>query len=154
MVKIYRQVVQVTCTKLWIKAAITKTCLYNFDPLKPHIYTVKLGFTWVCIIFLISAQKQRLWVLVRTASQYQTFVSEKILVSGGKIFYIYSNRRIFVMKGIGSEYLEQLRYIWIPQSSKRLYDITNQHLYATSDDCLRSWALDNIRVCHCSGSTL
>ena len=24
---------------------ITKTCLYNFDPLKPHIYTVKLGFT-------------------------------------------------------------------------------------------------------------
>ena len=47
---------------------ITKTYLYNFDPLKPHIYIVKLGFTGVYIIFLISAQKHRLWVLVRTAS--------------------------------------------------------------------------------------
>ena len=35
---------------------------------KPHIYIVKLGFTGVYIIFLISAQKHRLWVLVRTAS--------------------------------------------------------------------------------------
>ena len=34
----------------------TKTCLYNFDPLKPHFYIVKLGFTGVYIIFLISAQ--------------------------------------------------------------------------------------------------
>ena len=48
--------------------AITKTCLYNFDPLKPHSYIVKLGFTGVYIIFLISAQKHRLWVLLRTAS--------------------------------------------------------------------------------------
>ena len=47
---------------------ITKTCLYNFDPLKPHFYIVKLGFTGVYIIFLILAQKHRLWVLVRTAS--------------------------------------------------------------------------------------
>ena len=36
--------------------AITKTCLYDFDPLKPLFYTVKLGFTGVYIIFLISAQ--------------------------------------------------------------------------------------------------
>ena len=34
-----------------------KTCLYNFDPLKPHFNIVKLGFTGVYIIFLISAQK-------------------------------------------------------------------------------------------------
>ena len=45
-----------------------KTCLYNVDPLKPHFYIVKLGFTGVYIIFLISTQKHRLWVLVRTAS--------------------------------------------------------------------------------------
>ena len=31
---------------------ITKTCLYNIDPLKPHFYIVKLGFTGVYIIFL------------------------------------------------------------------------------------------------------
>ena len=47
---------------------VTKTRLYNFDPLKPHFYTVKLGFTGVYIILLISAQKHRLWVLIRTAS--------------------------------------------------------------------------------------
>ena len=63
---------------------ITKTRLYNFYPLKPHFYSVKLGFTGVYIIFpisaqnidcgnslepfLIYAQKHRLWVLVRTAS--------------------------------------------------------------------------------------
>ena len=35
---------------------ITKTYLYNFDPFKPHFYIVKLGFTGVYIIFLISAQ--------------------------------------------------------------------------------------------------
>ena len=32
---------------------ITKTCLYKFDPLQPHFYIVKLGFTGVYIIFLI-----------------------------------------------------------------------------------------------------
>ena len=42
---------------------ITKTCLYSFDPLKPHFYIVKLGFTGVYIIFINSAQKHRLWVL-------------------------------------------------------------------------------------------
>ena len=35
---------------------ITRTYLYNFDPLKPHFYIVKLGFTGVFIIFLIYAQ--------------------------------------------------------------------------------------------------
>ena len=37
---------------------ITKTYLYNFDPLKPHFYIVKLGFSGVYIIFLISAQNR------------------------------------------------------------------------------------------------
>ena len=39
---------------------ITKTRLYNFDLLKTHFCLVKLGFTGVYIIFLISAQKHRL----------------------------------------------------------------------------------------------
>ena len=38
------------------RKTITKTYLYNFDPLKPHFYIVKLGFTGVYIIFLISTQ--------------------------------------------------------------------------------------------------
>ena len=31
---------------------IMQTCPCNFDPLTPHFYIVKLGFTRVCIIFL------------------------------------------------------------------------------------------------------
>ena len=44
------------CQSLFKKKYITKTCLYNVDPHKPHFYIVKLGFTGVYIIFLISAQ--------------------------------------------------------------------------------------------------
>ena len=44
---------------------IMLTCPCNVDPLTPHFYIVKLGFTWIYIIF---ALKHRLWVLVKTAS--------------------------------------------------------------------------------------
>ena len=50
------------------KKNITITCLYNFDPLKPHFYILKLGFIGIDIIFLISAQRHRLWVLVLTST--------------------------------------------------------------------------------------
>ena len=107
---------------------ITKTCLYNFDPLKPHFYIVKLGFTGVYIIFLISVQnidcgysleplfEHRLWVLVRTASEAvltsthnlcfeqkykkcQSFLSEIFQFLEMK-YYIYLNRHVFVMMAI------------------------------------------------------
>ena len=57
------------CLRLWFKNEtetkeknsnilyyIMKTCLYSFDPLKHHLYIIKLGFTGVYIIFLISAK--------------------------------------------------------------------------------------------------
>ena len=81
-----------TCTYLdphHEKAFITKTYLYNSDPLKPHFYIVKLGFTGVYIIFLISAQNHRLLVLVRTASENFQFSEVKCS--------IYLNRRVSVM---------------------------------------------------------
>ena len=40
------------CKKGLFYSNITKTRLYNFDPLKPHFYIVKLGFTGVYIFFL------------------------------------------------------------------------------------------------------
>ena len=58
-------------SRFWDSRNIRKTCIYNIDPLKPHFYIVRLGFIGVYIIFLISAQKHRLWVLVRTASLRQ-----------------------------------------------------------------------------------
>ena len=51
-----------------IRFGITSIYLYNFDPLKPHFYIVKLGFTGVYIFVLISAQKHKLWVIFRTSS--------------------------------------------------------------------------------------
>ena len=45
-------------TDLIIRSAITKKCLYNFDPLKPHFYIVNLGFTVVYIVFLIYAEQE------------------------------------------------------------------------------------------------
>ena len=96
------------------KLDITETCLYNFDPLKPHFYIVKLGFTGVYIIFLISAQKHRLWVLVRTVSTRRFQRVPTIYVLSRKMkniilfylkiyhfwvvkFSVYLNRRVFVM---------------------------------------------------------
>ena len=64
---------------------------YIFDPLKPHFYIVKLGFTGVYIIFLIFAQKDGGYSLDpprRYMENIRVFYL-KILVFGGKIFYIF-----------------------------------------------------------------
>ena len=84
----------------WYHNTITKTCLYNIDLLKPHFYIVKLGFTGVYIIFLISAQKHRLWVLVRTASRNMKNIRMFYLKNCHFLvvkFSVYLNRRVFVM---------------------------------------------------------
>ena len=44
------------CQSIFSMINITETYLYNIDTLKPHFYIVKLEFTGVYIIFLISAQ--------------------------------------------------------------------------------------------------
>ena len=82
---------------------ITKTCLYKVDPLKPH-YIVKLGFTGIYIIGLISAQKHRLWVLVRTASAFLSRNMKNIRIFIWKFsiflvvnFSVYLNRHVFIM---------------------------------------------------------
>ena len=82
-----------------------KKRIYNFDPLKPHFYIVKLGFTGVYIIFLFflksidcgySLEPPR-WDgsneyhnlgFEHKYEKYQSFLSE-IFVFGGEIFYIF-----------------------------------------------------------------
>ena len=86
---------------------IKKTGLYNLDPLKPHFYIVKLGFTGVYIIFLISAQnivcgyslepprrggsneypQSIFWVEIRKISEF--FYLKILIFFGSKIFYIF-----------------------------------------------------------------
>ena len=82
------------------KCFIAKTCLYNTDPLKPHFYIVKLGFTGVYIIFLISAQnidceypQSMFWAEIRKISE---FLSENFQFLEVK-FSLYLNRHVFVM---------------------------------------------------------
>ena len=104
---------------------IKRTYLYNFDPLKPYFYIVKLGFTVVYIIFLISAQKaqkHRLWILIRTASvavlmsthnpcfeQKYEKISELFIWKFSFLvvkFSVYLNRHVFVM------WLNALGTVW------------------------------------------
>ena len=111
---------------------ITKTRLYNFDPLKPHFYIVKLEFIGGNIIFLIS--DHWMLVLVRTASSkrfYRVptiyvlnrskkniwfFLSEKFSFLVVK-FSIYLNRRVFVMSNedsdAGPNYKIYVRFAYI-----------------------------------------
>ena len=99
------------CLEWWLRHVqftyIKKTCLYDFDPLKQHFYLVKLGFRGLYIILLISAQKHRLLVLIKTASSRQfkqiptiyvlsrnkkkirIFLSENFHFFGCKIFNIF-----------------------------------------------------------------
>ena len=103
-----------TCYFIGFCHDITKTYLYNFDPLKPHFYIVKLGFTGVYIILLISVQnidcgyslepprwggsngypQFMFWAEIWKISE---FLSEnyQFLVM---IFSIYLNRFVFVMR--------------------------------------------------------
>ena len=92
--------------KTYFLQPITKTYLYNFDPLKPHFYIVTLGFTGVYIIFLFllknidcgySLELPRRAVLTSTHilcfeqkyEKYQDFLSEKFSFFGGKIFSLF-----------------------------------------------------------------
>ena len=90
-----------------------KTCLYNFDPLKPHFYIVKLWFTGVYIIFLISAQniecgyplepphrggsneypQSIFWAEIRKKSKFLSENFQFLVVK----FSVYLNRHVFVM---------------------------------------------------------
>ena len=93
---------------------ITKTYLYNFDPLKPHFYIVKLGFTGVYIIFLFllknidcgyslepprrggSNEYSQSMFLSRNMKNIRIFYL-KIFISWVVKFSVYLNRNVFVM---------------------------------------------------------
>ena len=88
----------------WAFWLITKIFLYNFDPLKPHFYTVKLGFTGYTLFFLFllknidcRASTHNL-CFEQKYEKYQIFFIWKF--SGFFFvvkFSVYLNRRVFVM---------------------------------------------------------
>ena len=84
-----------------------KTCLYNFDPLKPHFYIVKLGFTGVYIIFLILLKNIDCWYSLEPPRRNLCFEQKyenypkfylKIFIFLVAKFSVYLNRHVFVMK--------------------------------------------------------
>ena len=96
-----------------LSKAITKTYQYNLDPLKPHVYVIKLGFTGVYIIFLNFAKnidcgysleppyrgdsneypQSMFWAEVWKISEF-LFENFQFLVKVS----IYLNRRVFVIE--------------------------------------------------------
>ena len=89
---------------------------YNVEPLKPHFYLVKLGYTGVYIIFLISTQIIDLHNLCfeQKYEKISEFLSENFYFLVVK-FSVYLNRLVFVML-TGVVYdcpsLFQYRYDW------------------------------------------
>ena len=76
----------------------TKTYLYNFDPLKPHFYIAKLGFSGVYIIFLSEAVLTSTYNLCfeQKCEKNISYSSENFLFLE-LIFSIYLHRRVFIM---------------------------------------------------------
>ena len=53
----YAAVIIIILPTMILRSSITKTSPCNEDPLTSHVYIVKLGFTGVCIFFIIFAPK-------------------------------------------------------------------------------------------------
>ena len=103
-----------TCTA-FLSHFIKKTRLYNFDPLKPHFYIVKLGFTGVYIFFLFllknidcgyslepprrggSNEYPQSMFLSRNMKKISEFLSQNFQFLVVK-FSVYLNRHVFVMQ--------------------------------------------------------
>ena len=143
---------------------ITKTCLYNSYPLKPHFYIVKQGFTGVYIIFLISPQKHRLWVLIRTASQSMfwadtwkiyEFLSENFHFLVVKFsVHVYLNRLVFVMNifAVKAQISLCIHMVWSSSQSTRRNLGSLAINRATSKECIADCMQRLIRVftgCSC-----
>ena len=99
--------------EIWSEQNITKTRLYNFDPLKPHFYIVKLGFTGVYIIFLILQKNIDCGYSLESPrrggsneypqSMFSAEIRKKVVFLSENFqflvvkFSIHLNRRVFVM---------------------------------------------------------
>ena len=71
-----------------------ETRLYNFDPLEPHFYIVKLGFTGAGAEAVLTSTHNLCFE--QKYEKYQSFLSENFQLLGMK-FSIYLIRLVFVM---------------------------------------------------------
>ena len=99
-----------------LSSVITTTRLYNFDPLKPHFYIIKLGLTGVYTLFFLlliknidcgyslepsrrgaSNEYPKIYVFSRNMKYIRFVLSENVHFLLVK-FSVYLNKRIFVTK--------------------------------------------------------
>ena len=101
-----------TATVYRTPGCITKTCLYNVDPFKPHFHIVKLGFTGYTLYFLFvlknidcgyslepprgGSKEYHNLCFEQQYEKYPSFLSENFQFLEVK-FSIYLNMRVFVM---------------------------------------------------------
>ena len=74
--------------------SITKTCLYNFDPLKPNFYIVKLGFTGYTLFFLFLLKNIDCGYSLEPSRRVFYLKTFSILEVK---FSVHLNRRVFIM---------------------------------------------------------
>ena len=84
-----------TNSRTWYQNVITKTRLYSFDPLKPHFYTVKLGFTGVLDEAVLTSTHNLCFE--QKYEKYQNFSFESFHFFFVVKFSIYLKSRVFVM---------------------------------------------------------
>ena len=117
----------------------TKTCLYNVDYLKPHFYTVKLGFTWVYFIFLISVgTRYNRLAEADLTSIYNLCVSRnmknirifirKFSVFGGKSFSIFEYLPFIDLIYILKHNLHDMSYPVIWGNKKNIISLSSAEL--------------------------
>ena len=131
---------------------ITKTYLYNFDPLKPHFYIVKMGFSGAYIISLIFTKNTDCGYLLEPprwggSNEYpqsmfwaeiwkiSEFLSEQFLVFWGEIFYIFKYAYFH-----NDKFLHGAAHIYWSGSVKQRYSIT-AHVRIFIEDSVLTWIL-------------
>ena len=123
------------------KDTIMKTRLYNVNPLKPHFYIVKLGFTGVYIIFLISAQKHSL-CFEQKYEKYQIFYLKIFIFFLVVKFSVYLNRLVFIMPTGLSKGVCFRNANWGIKGSGFRGDPYKVLMYGTTLNYLEIWIMD------------
>ena len=125
---------------------ITKTLLHDFDPLKHQFYIVKLGFTGVYIIFLISVKKHNL-CFEQKYEKHQNLLSENFHFYWVKLS-VYLNRYVFVMAYksgwiLFPSFHTRETILWLPvclpvhlSPSKKGFSLETKKLFSSGVDSL------------------
>ena len=108
---------------------ITKTCLYNFDPLKPHFYIVKHLYT----------QGIHLWTQIRSNCHVERFVVKRIIDQYKNRMFIHCRCGLYRKAWLSHDiYLSCISQYW--RGIKRAAMLTNRygHSFSGANHCRKT----------------